>query len=87
MLVVGAGPIACELGQGFQRLGTQVTMLARGSQFLPREDQDAAQILKASLERDGCDLRFNAQPLNYELIRSGSASENPLIKVEIKQDG
>ena len=38
MLIIGAGPIACELGQGFQRLGTQVTMLARGSQFLPRED-------------------------------------------------
>ena len=47
LLIVGAGPIACELGQGFQRLGTQVTMLARGSQFLPREDQDAATILKA----------------------------------------
>ena len=38
LLIVGAGPIACELGQGFQRLGTEVTMLARGGQFLPRED-------------------------------------------------
>ena len=56
LLIIGAGPIACELGQGFQRLGTQVTMLARGSQFLPREDQDAADILKSQLEQDGCDL-------------------------------
>ena len=31
MLIIGAGPIACELGQGFQRLGTDVIMLARGS--------------------------------------------------------
>jgi len=54
MFIMGAGPIACELGQGFQRLGTQVTMAARGSQFLPREDQDAAKVLKEQLEQDGC---------------------------------
>jgi len=65
LLIVGAGPIACELGQGFQRLGTQVTMLARGTQFLPREDQDAASFLKAQLESDGCQLMFNSKPVSF----------------------
>ena len=54
LLIVGAGPVACELGQGFQRLGTQVIMLAKDYQFLPREDRDTASILKTQLLSDGC---------------------------------
>jgi pyruvate/2-oxoglutarate dehydrogenase complex dihydrolipoamide dehydrogenase (E3) component len=46
LLVLGSGPIGCELGQGFQRLGTQVHMLERSSKFLPREDSDAAYLLQ-----------------------------------------
>ena len=38
LLVVGGGPIGCELGQSFQRLGTDVIIASRGKQFLPRED-------------------------------------------------
>ena len=83
LLIIGAGPIACELGQAFQRLGTDVTMLARGSQFLPREDQDAAAILRAQLEADGCDLKFNAKPIQFELLQPGSKMENPQIRVVI----
>lgn len=45
MVVVGAGPIGAELGQAFQRLGTDVTFLIRGDKFLPREDRDAAAFL------------------------------------------
>jgi pyruvate/2-oxoglutarate dehydrogenase complex dihydrolipoamide dehydrogenase (E3) component len=42
MLIVGAGPIASELGQAFQRLGTEVTFVNRSSRFLPKEDPDAS---------------------------------------------
>src|SRR5207245_562415 len=42
LAVIGSGPIGCELAQVFARLGSQVTVLERHSQFLPREDQDAA---------------------------------------------
>ena len=40
MLIIGCGPIGCELGQGFARLGTNVTMFEMGEHFLPREDSD-----------------------------------------------
>ena len=40
MLIIGSGPIGCELGQGFARLGTNVTIIERGNHFLPREDSD-----------------------------------------------
>ena len=45
MVILGCGPIGCELGQGFARLGTKVTMFEVGSQFLPREDRDCAAFL------------------------------------------
>ena len=42
MVIVGAGPMGAELGQAFQRLGTQVVFVMRNDKFLPKEDIDAA---------------------------------------------
>ncbi|RJN31988.1 dihydrolipoyl dehydrogenase family protein [Nesterenkonia natronophila] len=52
LLVLGGGPMACELGQAFARLGSEVTLLAR-SGLLPKEDDDASSLVRSSLERDG----------------------------------
>ena len=46
LAVIGAGPIGCELAQSFQRFGSQVTLLTDGAVILPREDQDAAAIVR-----------------------------------------
>jgi pyruvate/2-oxoglutarate dehydrogenase complex dihydrolipoamide dehydrogenase (E3) component len=56
LLVIGAGPIGCELAQAFARFGAQVTVLDQASQVLPREDIDAAAIVRRHLEADG--VRF-----------------------------
>jgi len=53
LVVIGAGPIGCELGQAFQRFGASVTILTDGAEILPKEDRDAAAILRRQLERDG----------------------------------
>ncbi len=53
MVVVGAGPIGCELAQSFQRFGSQVTMVTDGAEILPKEDRDAAAIVRAQIEKDG----------------------------------
>ena len=53
MLIVGCGPIGCELGQGFQRLGTQVTMLELFDTFLPRDDPSSVKYLHEQLIEDG----------------------------------
>lgn len=52
LVIVGGGPIACELGQAFARLGSQVTLIAR-SRILAKEDSEAAALVRASLEADG----------------------------------
>lgn len=62
-------------------------MLARGNQFLPREDQDAASILKAQLVSDGCDLRFGSKPVSFELVSAGDVSTSPEIKAVVETEG
>lgn len=57
MVVVGGGYIGLELGQGLQRLGTDVTILETGSRLIPREDADATEVLAKALRDDGVDLR------------------------------
>ncbi len=48
-IVLGGGPIGCELSQALARLGAEVTQVERGDRILPREDEDAAALGLASL--------------------------------------
>jgi pyruvate/2-oxoglutarate dehydrogenase complex dihydrolipoamide dehydrogenase (E3) component len=54
LLVVGAGPIGCELAQAFRRLGSEVTVIDIASRILPREDPDAASVVLAALSPKAC---------------------------------
>ena len=60
LIVLGGGPIGCEIAQAFARLGTRVTLIERAPQLLPREDSDAAAIAGGALARDGVDVRVAA---------------------------
>jgi pyruvate/2-oxoglutarate dehydrogenase complex dihydrolipoamide dehydrogenase (E3) component len=62
LAVLGCGPIGCELAQAFARFGSEVTMLGRSAQLLPREDADAAAIAAAALARDGVRIELGVQP-------------------------
>jgi pyruvate/2-oxoglutarate dehydrogenase complex dihydrolipoamide dehydrogenase (E3) component len=59
--VFGAGPLGCELAQTFCRLGSKVTIIEMGPQFLSREDPDAARILYESFKKDGVDVRLSTK--------------------------
>jgi len=54
LLVMGAGPIGCELAQAMQRLGARVTLV--GPHLLPREDEDAAQQVLTALQDEGVEV-------------------------------
>ena len=67
LLVLGGGPIGCELSQAFLRLGTRVTILDRGSQFLHREDPDAARILYTRFKQEGMEILLGAKLEKVEI--------------------
>jgi pyruvate/2-oxoglutarate dehydrogenase complex dihydrolipoamide dehydrogenase (E3) component len=77
LAVIGGGPLGCELAQAFSRFGSQVTLLEVEPSILPREDADAAQIVKNALVRDGIEIIENCR------IQSAQAAENEkIIKLE-----
>ena len=66
LVVIGAGPIGCELAQAFRRFGSEVTIVSLDSRLLPREDADAAAILTATFEREGVGLALGARLVRME---------------------
>jgi pyruvate/2-oxoglutarate dehydrogenase complex dihydrolipoamide dehydrogenase (E3) component len=56
LAVIGAGPIGCELAQAFARFGSRVHLVEVLHGILPKEDRDAAEIVRESMHRDGVQL-------------------------------
>lgn len=67
LVVLGGGPIGCELSQSFARLGSQVTQVERGARVLAREDEEVSELAAASLTRDGVSLLTGHQAVRCEL--------------------
>ena len=82
LAVLGSGPLGCELSQAFARLGSEVTIIERGSQFLGKEDRDAAEIVGKSFMRDGIHCVFNAQ---VKRVTAGAGGKQLLLVVEGKE--
>jgi len=60
LVVIGGGPIGCEIAQGFRRLGSRVTLLEGGDRLLPHDDNDASRILAEVFRNEGIDLRLKS---------------------------
>ena len=73
LVVLGAGPIGCELAQAFARLGSRVTLLHRGTHVLSREDPVVGDFVRARLETDGVDVRTGSRPVRIERSATGRA--------------
>lgn len=58
LLVLGGGPIGCELAQAFARLGITVTLVEMAERLLIREDADVSTIVAEQFVREGLDLRL-----------------------------
>ncbi|MCX0429369.1 FAD-dependent oxidoreductase [Aeromonas veronii] len=56
LLVLGGGPIGCELAQSFALLGVPVTLVELSEQLLPREEREVADVLAGQMSRDGVQL-------------------------------
>ena len=72
MVVLGAGPIGCELAQCFARFGSNVTQIQSGSRILPREDPDLSEMVAQGLVRDG--VRILTGHSAREILREQGSS-------------
>ncbi|MBW2285175.1 MAG: FAD-dependent oxidoreductase [Deltaproteobacteria bacterium] len=86
MIVLGAGPIATEMAQAFQRLGTEVAVVQRSGQILSKEDKDMADIVMDVLRAEGVRFYLNASVLRVKdlggqrevFIKNGEGGEMSL---------
>jgi pyruvate/2-oxoglutarate dehydrogenase complex dihydrolipoamide dehydrogenase (E3) component len=60
LLILGAGPIGCEMAHAFSLLGSHVTLVDSAAQVLPREDADAGALVAARLSSRGVQLHLRA---------------------------
>ena len=72
LIIVGGGPIGCELAQAGQRLGSSVTLLEALDRILPNDDPDASALVAASLAADGVDVRVASPVESAQVDNSGA---------------
>ncbi len=84
LLVLGGGPIGCELAQAHARLGCEV-VLVEAKSLLGNEDAEAADVVRLALRRDGVELHEGAAAVHagpagdgVDLVVNGEAGESVL---------
>ncbi len=53
LVVLGGGPIGCEMAQAFSRLGSKVTIVQRGDRIMKKEDPDASRMVEQRFKKEG----------------------------------
>ena len=60
IVIIGGGPIGCEMAEAFSTLGSEVTLIEGVDRLLPRDDPDASAVVTAALQRRGVAVRTGA---------------------------
>ena len=66
LVVLGGGPIGCELSQSFARLGSAVTQVEMAPRIMAREDAEVSELARASLSGDGVEVLTGHKALRCE---------------------
>jgi pyruvate/2-oxoglutarate dehydrogenase complex dihydrolipoamide dehydrogenase (E3) component len=73
LMVLGAGPIGCELAQAFARLGSKVGLVTHAARIMPREDEDASAAVQKAFERQGISVHCGYEASAF--ARTGGGQE------------
>ncbi|WP_303845449.1 FAD-dependent oxidoreductase [Aeromonas sobria] len=86
LLVLGGGPIGCELAQSLALLGIPVTLVELSEQLLPREDKEVAEALAEQMSRDGVRLLTGWRAERADYLSALSAAEGDLpIRLQLRR--
>ncbi len=58
LVVLGGGPLGCELAQAFRRLGSEVDLVHSRNNLLPKDEPEAGEVLRRQFEREGLRLHL-----------------------------
>ena len=79
LVVLGGGPIGCELTQAFARLGVQVTQIEMAGRLLSREDAEVSEILTDSMRSDGVTILTDHKALRCERREVGGVTVKSIV--------
>ncbi len=86
LLVLGGGPIGCELAQAFSRLGSKVTLVEMLPRLLSKEDADVSELIRQRFVDEGIDVRTNhtakSVKRNQETFRLMCETGNDSVELE-----
>ena len=68
LAIIGAGPIGCELGQAFSRLGSNVTIISSKSHILPKEEPEVALVVQKQFESEGINILKEVRAEKVEVV-------------------
>lgn len=90
LIVIGAGPIGCEMAQAFRRFGAEVTLIEMADRLVPIEDPDASAVLGSQFDKEGIELILKAQVVRVaaqgnlkSVILSDNGRERTILADEI----
>ncbi|MGZ4960089.1 MAG: dihydrolipoyl dehydrogenase family protein [Methylomonas sp.] len=66
LLVLGGGPIGCEMAQALARLGSRVTLFDLAPRLLPREDEDMSAVVVRRFKQEGIDVHLGIKVIAVE---------------------
>lgn len=69
LLVLGGGPIGCELAQSFARLGAKVTLVEMGPRLMMREDPDVSDLILRKFQNEGIDVLCNHRAVEFDPLK------------------
>lgn len=67
LLILGGGPIGCELAQCFALLGSQVTQVEKNSRILMREDENVSKLIMARFKQEGVNIKTEHKAIQFML--------------------
>lgn len=73
LVIVGGSYIGLEFAQMYRRFGSRVTVVEMGDRLIARDDPDVSDTVQAILEKEGIDIRLNAECISYERRGQGVA--------------
>jgi pyruvate/2-oxoglutarate dehydrogenase complex dihydrolipoamide dehydrogenase (E3) component len=71
LIVIGGGPVGCEMAQTFRRFGSRVELVQRGPRLLPKDEPAAAEIIQQQFAQEGVVVHLGARPVRSERGNDG----------------